>query len=108
MEINAEKMVWTGATDVPMENFVQICERLALLSDVEHVEFRTDADDMPGTTAVIMYRDEYNYKYPFALYLTPDASVEVQEPEWKQDEDEDKEVFWHVLREELRVPHPFY
>jgi hypothetical protein len=43
-----------------------------------------------NATASITYRDSANYKYSFALQLTGEGMVLIVEPEWYQDEEEDK------------------
>lgn len=106
--IDANKVIPLGADGVPVETFIEICEKLAIDWDVAELEYRENVEGLDGITAVIWYRDSDNYKYPFALNLRGDGHVLIQEPEWEMDESEDMELFWSELREAFNVPTPFY
>lgn len=91
----------TGIDGVSVEQFVDVIEKLKDLMELEQ-EIHFDEDES-NATANIMYRDSANYKYPFALQLSRGGEVLIVEPEWYQDEDEEKDLFWSILREYFGV-----
>ena len=92
----------TGIEGVSVEQFVDAIEKLNEFMELEEgIHFD---EDESNATASIMYRDSANYKYPFALQLSRGGEVLIVEPEWYQDEDEEKDLFWSILREYFGVP----
>lgn len=96
----------TGIGNVSLEQFVAVIENLTDIMDVDE-EVNFDEQESLAT-AEITYRDSANYKYPFALQLTDEGHVLIVEPTWEADEDDEKELFWSILREYFGVAASFY
>jgi hypothetical protein len=73
---------------VSVEQFVDVIEKLTEYMELEE-DIHFDESEV-NATASITYRDSANYKYSFALQLTGEGMVLIVEPEWYQDEEEDK------------------
>lgn len=105
-ELDYDNFAGTGIEDVSLEQFVEVVEKL---TDSMELDEEVDFKEEEGLATVqITYRDSDNYKYPFALQLTGEGSVMVVEPKWQGDEEDEKDLFWSILREYFDVAPSFY
>lgn len=89
----------SGIIGVTQSKFSEVLEKLRQWYDCDE-EVKMDVDEeLP--TVTMTFRDADNYKHPFRLQLATNGDVLVGEPEWEQDEDEDRDYFWSVLREQF-------
>lgn len=105
MVIDEGEMISIGVLGLSEADFVKLAKEIAELSDVAEVEMVENPEDMEGKSVILWHRDAGNYKYPFALKRTSDGDVWVQEPTWYGDEDDDKELFWDILRDKFNFIH---
>lgn len=102
MEImSTEGFEFTGIDGISLERFLEAVEKLE-----ERMEMGGDApvDEADGNVAVtITYRDSCNYKYDFALQLNEKGQVLMIEPDWYEDEKEERDLLLSIICEEFQV-----
>lgn len=104
--LNYDEFMNTGIDKVTKVTFLKVAQQLM---DIMYMDEKVElVQDEEQPTVEITYRDSSNYKYPFALQLAADGYLWVAEPEWEEDEAEEQELFWNILREQFNVSPSFY
>lgn len=103
--LNYDEFLNSDITGIDEEKFLKASQQIADVMDLdEEIEY-IQGEEQP--TVEITYRDSANYKYPFALQLSVTGELLVVEPEWEDDEADEQELFWNILREHFGVASSF-
>lgn len=91
----------TGIEGVSVEQFMHVIERLnESIGLNEAIDFVKNEESI---TTGITYRDTANHHYPFALQLNGGGQLLIIEPDWFEDEEEEIDLFWGMLRKHFGV-----